>query len=153
MWKPARILVAVDFSDASLAALDLAGSLAKAVGGTLDLLHVWEVPAFLPPDVLVASAGADTATLVALVKDRADEEMRRLRGRAEDAGLPVSEARTEPGYPGTVIPDRAKEGGYDLVVVGTHGRTGLGRLLLGSVAEKVVRHCAVPVLVARSLPQ
>lgn len=140
-----RILVPVDFSDFSRAAVDAAIDLGRRFGATVDLLHVWEPPP-LRPDLMVW-AEADGETLWELARRNAGEQMRELC-----ATLPAGSIRhTEivPGNPAEVIVERARAEGYDLIVVGTHGRTGVSHLLVGSVAEKVVRLAACPVLTVR----
>jgi universal stress protein A len=142
-----RILVPVDFSEPSRAAFDYAAGVARAFGATLDVLHVWEVPAFVPPGtVAVGPAGV---SLVELVKTSAENALDDFVSNARRRGIEVRSARTELGAPAHVIADAAAKGEYDLVVVGTHGRTGMSHALIGSVAERVVRHAPCPVLSVR----
>jgi nucleotide-binding universal stress UspA family protein len=141
-----RILHASDFSPASRRAFDVAVGLAKAHGAALMLVHVvetalpWAEDAYVSPEIytrLVESARAvATKRLDALVR------------RARAAGLSVS-GRLVDGSPRDAIPRAAKRAHADLLVVGTHGRTGLQKLLLGSVAERVVATAPCPVLTVR----
>ena len=140
-----KILVATDFSESARAALEQAGELARALHASLDLVHVWEVPAFLPGELLVA----DGASLLDLVKNRAQERMAALVADAERDGIHPSAINCVLGVPHAAIVDAAVAGGHDLIVLGSHGRTGLSRVLLGSVAERVVRHAPCTVVVAR----
>jgi nucleotide-binding universal stress UspA family protein len=143
-----RILVPVDFSDCSEAALDHASALARALGATIDILYVWQAPTFLPPELLIAGPGPQQ-TLTELTHHKAESELAEFAGRARARGAEIGEALVEEGYPAQRIVERADEGNYDLLVIGTHGRTGVSRALLGSTAERVVRHSKKPVLTIR----
>jgi nucleotide-binding universal stress UspA family protein len=136
-----NILVATDFGEAARHAGDVACELAAKFGARLTLLHVWTVP--MP-------AYAETITLpLDRIQHAADEAMeleaKRLRAT-------FGELRTivVPGVPWCAIVEAAQEHGFDLLVIGTHGRKGVPRLFLGSVAEKVVRASPVPVLTLHS---
>ena len=143
-----NILVPVDFSECSRHALTYAAELAGRFGAKLDLLHVWDVPPYIPPEALVGIPGSDSRSLGQLARDHAREEMDKLI--AEHAGtLPLGEALLQSGDPARTIVDVAERRASDLIVIGTHGRTGLSHLLLGSVAEKVVRRATCPVLTVR----
>jgi nucleotide-binding universal stress UspA family protein len=141
-----RVLYATDFSAPSLAALPHAIAAAKRFRAELVVLHV------LPPPV-----AADAMSYVpermyeemkaAVVKD-AGRRLDRLIGRASRAKLRARAILAE-GLPQEEIPKAAKRLGAKLVVVGTHGRTGLARLLMGSVAARVVGTCSCPVLTIR----
>lgn len=146
-----KILVPTDFSECSMAALDQAALLAGALGASLDVLHVWEIPVFLPPDLRVSDAGAQ-ASLMDMVSRRAEKQLAELVADAGRRGIAVNSAQAKPGIPHATIVDVAKAGDYDLIVIGTHGRTGLSRVLVGSVAERVVRHATCAVMVARLAP-
>jgi nucleotide-binding universal stress UspA family protein len=143
-----RILVAVDFSDDSRAAVHTAAELAALFGGSLELLHVWQPPP-LRPDLMVWAEN-DGTPLWQFGRAQAERELDQFV-----ATLPL-ELRSEllssvaEGDPARVILERAASGRYDLVAVGTHGRTGLDQLLVGSIAEKIVRAAACPVLTVRS---
>jgi nucleotide-binding universal stress UspA family protein len=143
-----NILVPVDFSPPSNLALKYALELSRTFGATLHVIHAWEVPAYLRPDLTVW-AGEVSTTLSDQVRLGAENAMREL---SRDYGLDGNDAITcelIPGAPYNTILEVAKDGEFDLVVMGTHGRTGLSHALLGSVAEKVVRHAACPVLTVR----
>ena len=144
-----QILVPVDFSDPSRAALDYAATLAQTFGATLDVLHVWEAPSFAPRASGLISSGPGEPTLDELIRRSADESLDGFVEKARKHGVTVRSSRTVRGVPWHTIVAAAKEGNYDLVVIGTHGRTGLPRVLLGSVAENVVRHAHCPVLSVR----
>jgi len=148
-----QILVPVDFSEPSRKALDYAATLARSFGASVDVLHVWEVPTFVPAGSVVgAGAGGGDVSLLELVRKGAEDAMTRFVAEAAERGITLRSSRVEPGAPAHKIADLAGELGYDLIVLGTHGRTGLSRVLLGSVAESVVRHAPCPVLVVRAKP-
>jgi nucleotide-binding universal stress UspA family protein len=141
-----RILVPVDFEPASLAAFECAKGLARSFGARLFLLHAVDDPlatGVWTPEVYVpASAAARDALL--------GDATKRLTGivRPEDAQYnPTVEVRAGAAIP--VIEDYAREQGIDLIVMGTHGRRGLAHMLLGSVAERLVRTAPCPVLTVR----
>ncbi len=147
----ARILVPVDFSECSGAAFNYACDLARKLGAKITLLHVWDVPFLWPSvgDTMVTVPTEEPMTVAQLVKKRATEEITRFLGENSPRGVEVT-SRLEMGDPAHVVCDHAQKSGYDLVVMGTHGRTGLSRVLAGSVAENIVRHCVVPVLTVRT---
>jgi len=136
-----HILVPVDFSESSLKALDLAVQMAETYSSALTLLHVWEVPVYpygLPIAVdyltpIEEAAKAKLAELVAETKTR----------------FPAVQSLLGKGVAWQEIITTATQLPADLVVMGTHGRRGLDHLLLGSVAEKVVRRSPCPVLTVR----
>lgn len=143
------ILVPVDFSASSKLALEYALELARALGGAIHVIHAWEVPAYLRPDLTVW-AGEVSATLADQVRLGAEAAMREF---SKDNALDGNETVTcelLPGAPYQTILTVAEDGEFDLIVMGTHGRTGLSHALLGSVAEKVVRHASCPVLTVRA---
>lgn len=137
------ILVPVDFSECSRAALERAGALARRLGAAVHVLHVWELPEALPPG---ANEGAYAGQLIGMAEKFAETKLHELTQDARAQGLAIAESLLEMGSPPSAIAERAKQGRYDLLVLGTHGRKGLSRVLLGSVAEKVVRTAPCPVL-------
>jgi universal stress protein A len=146
-----RILVPVDFSDCSRAALLYACDLAKKLAAKITVLHVWDVP-FLWPSVgetLVTAPEQEPMTVGELVQRRVKAEMTTFIADTVPRDQTVV-VRLETGDPVQGICDAAARGLQDLVVIGTHGRTGISRLLAGSVAENVVRRCPVPVLTVRT---
>jgi nucleotide-binding universal stress UspA family protein len=142
------ILVPVDFSKSAWRALEYASSLASRYGAVVDVLHVWSVPQFMPPDML-GIAGSHASELVGVVQGNAETELKRLAEEAARDGISIRRTRAEPGIPSQVILDAAKQDGYDLIVMGTQGRSGLAHVLLGSVAERVVRYAECPVMTVR----
>jgi universal stress protein A len=139
-----RILVPHDFSDHATRALEVAAELARDHGGRLLVLHVI-VP--LNPMTTLPEEGvpwADGVTLVTIERRRLETLVRRALGGRE---TPPRACRVVVGDPFRAIIAAAL--GADSIVMATAGRTGLSHLLIGSVAEKVVRHAPVPVLTLR----
>jgi nucleotide-binding universal stress UspA family protein len=135
-----HILVAHDFSDTAEGALRYALDLAEKLGAALTIVHAYEVPIYgfpegpaLVPEMATQLEQASRAALDSVVR------------RAARPGL-VPDSRLRQGPAWSEINTTAKEIGADLIVLGTHGRRGVARALLGSVAEKVVRTATCPVL-------
>ncbi len=137
-WK--TICCAVDLSDASRLALVESADLARRSGGELTLLHVHVPPQAVAP--LVFEEAQDDA-------ERTFESWRKQAERL--AGRPVRSILAV-GDPATEVLRYVHEAAPDLLVTGSHGRTGLARMMLGSVAERLVRHATCPVLVVRPQP-
>ncbi len=143
-----RILLATDGSAASDHAAGLAVSLARQHGATLTVLYVVDPYPFLGVgevnplgfDAYMAAAREQAARAQAQVADRAAQ----AGGGVQVQARLVEDVTVLDGILKTV-----QQEGCDLVVIGSHGRTGLSRLMLGRVAAKVVAQCPVPVLVAR----
>jgi nucleotide-binding universal stress UspA family protein len=144
-----RILLPTDGSACSRQAMTYAFSLAQQYGAQVIALHVghhaWEQP--LAPGAV--EAGVDV--IARIQHEDAAEEQRLLTEvtRAGAQGGVAVETRHMSGSPPRVIIQMAKEISADLVVMGTHGRTGISHVLLGSVAEEVVRRAPCPVLIVR----
>lgn len=138
-----HILVPVDFSEGTALALDYAIALGLKFSSKITLFHVLE-PITPPPDGLIMTYNPyDTAM--------AEEASRKLRDLAASvAGKLQVDTDQTTGIPWDRIVEKAKQRGVDLIIMPTHGRTGLKHLFLGSVAERVVRHAACPVLVVRN---
>jgi universal stress protein A len=140
-----RILAPTDFSPGAEPALEWAAKLADCFNAQMILLHVVDIRlaalAGLPPDMAAMPAVDE---LVQGARDEAEEQMKRLAAR-----FPRATAVIREGAARTIILDVAKELDVDLIVMGTHGRTGLSYVFFGSVAEFVVRHSRIPVLTAR----
>jgi nucleotide-binding universal stress UspA family protein len=132
------ILHPTDFSEPSRYAFELACNLARGLSARLVLVHVGTPPAVVGHAVLMP----------VLAKEQEELEERLQQLTASDGNLGV-EHRFEQGDPASEILRVAHESRADLIVMGTHGRTGLGRLLMGSVAEQVVRQALCPVLTVR----
>ena len=142
-WK--RICCPIDFSDASRAAMEVAADLARRTGAELVLLHAYPIPGYTFPDGSVVASPK-------MMQDLADQAERHLEEwRLDAAKITGGTVTTHKaiGEPAAEIVAFAKSAGSDLVVVGTHGRTGLEHALMGSVAERVVRRAHCPVLTVR----
>jgi nucleotide-binding universal stress UspA family protein len=135
-----RILHPTDFSERSSTAFQLACALAHDYGARLVVLHVAQPPMIAYGEVVMPPPSLDYRKV-------AEDQLRQLQ--APWAGLRL-EHRLEEGDPAATILRVAQETGSDLVVLGTHGRTGLGRLLMGSVAEQVVRRAPCAVLTVKT---
>lgn len=140
------ILVPVDFSPCSDKALDYAVAFSEQFGAELVLLHVVEPMVYPENYVAVPTLNEDINTCLM----KAAEE--KLEAQRERIGVDDSKVKgvTRLGRPYVEIVDAAKESGADLVILGTHGHTGLKHVLLGSTAERVVRHASCPVLTVRN---
>ena len=143
-----HILVPIDFSEGSRAALRYAVMLAEKLGAGIDALHVWEASPYIAPTQLIW-IGGDALSFGAHMDQSLRAQLDELISE-EAPGAPVPiVAHVQAGYVAQSLLERLKSGNYDLVVMGTHGRTGLSHLLLGSVAERVVRLAPCPVLTIR----
>jgi nucleotide-binding universal stress UspA family protein len=150
MAAPQHILVPIDFSMPSRVAFDHAAELAEKLGATLDVLHIWQAPNFVPLGSGMVGAGVGESSMVEMIRKNSEQALDAFIHEARERGVTVRAGRCLGGIPAWSIVDAAREGDYDLVVVGTHGRTGVPRMVLGSVAENVVRHAHCPVLTVRS---
>ena len=144
-----RILVPVDGSGASMSGLQHAVGLAKDQGARLRILNVMDEPIIVPG--LDDYAGVDVSPLIALVKSRGQRGLKEAAAFADRKNVPADTAmvHSRGDFVSEVILKDAKKWRADLIVMGTHGRRGLNRLLLGSDAERVLREAAVPVLLVR----
>lgn len=148
MKLPSVILVPTDFGPASQAALDYALELATRFGARqVVVLHTYEIPIVSFPDGVITA----TAEMTSRIVDAASYELAKTMERVADRGVSVSSMLRE-GEPTRVVAKVTEELGADLVVLGTHGRHGLSRVLIGSVAERIVRTSTVPVLTVHAAP-
>jgi nucleotide-binding universal stress UspA family protein len=138
------ILVPVDFSKESILATKFAVSLAQEYKTKLYLLHVMEmIPTWAQLEI------SNYEEFQERTMKQAKEDLFRVIPSKVRETIEVDEI-LETGYPSQVILDKAQELGVDVIVIATHGRTGLAHMLLGSVAEKVIRHAPCPVFVVRN---
>ena len=142
-----RILVPVDFSDDSLRALDYAADFVKPLKAEVQLLYVVEPIYYAMPAPMDA-----TSPNLALLLDEQQRSgtvlLARVAAKLRKQGHKVR-ALLKTGSPATVIVDTAKRLKADLIIMSTHGRTGLAHVLLGSVAQRVVCMAPCPVLTVR----
>jgi nucleotide-binding universal stress UspA family protein len=144
-----KILVPTDLSDASTKAIDYALSLADVTDARITLLHVTPRPIdYLPLDEWIFGDESDAHDLGTRVREAAAEALETYAAKLPAAIRERLELETVLGVPSQVIVERASDG-YDLVVMSTHGRTGVKHVMLGSVAERVVRLAPCPVLTVR----
>jgi nucleotide-binding universal stress UspA family protein len=147
MYKVAKILVPVDFSSCSRSALVHALSLASQLGATIHTLHVTQLPHFKNEPRITSERG--TTTLREYAVEEARAELTAFLEGLEPEQRSKLTTMFDVGSPRDCILGRAKRDGYDLIVMGTHGRTGRVHSLAGSVAESVVRMAPCPVLTVR----
>ncbi len=142
--RPSRMLVAHDFSDQSAEAAKVAGAWARAFGSEITLLHVVEPVVY--PEFYTFNLATDD--ILTRSRDRATEVLDDAAGQLLDE-LPV-DTSVVIGRAADAILSEAESGGFDLVVMGTRGLSELEQLVLGSVAESVLRRCPVPLLTVSS---
>lgn len=139
------ILVPVDFSPHAQEAMEWALDLARRYDASLLLTHVLQpVPWLAAPDGMTYTP----ADVAASTRNELSGSLEEMRRRVEASGVPCA-AELLDGHPASEIAALARRSAASLIVMGTHGRTGLQHALLGSVAEKVVRHAPCPVLTVR----
>jgi len=136
-----RILVPVDFSDYSEKALNWASTMAEQWNSHVYLCHIIPEPNY--PTML---GGADLVKFESELQSTAETQLQDLVDKLQAKNIQTT-IRVSLGEPFNDICRIAEEEQIDLIVMGTHGRTGLRHALLGSVAERVVRHAPCPVLV------
>jgi len=139
------ILCATDFSACANGALDLAVRTAKLTGAKVRLVHVYENPGQLLPMGGYVGPAADA---FGQLRQQVNDKLSDVAAARSDEGVAIETELVE-GVPHRTIIELAKQWKADLIVLGTHGRTGLDRALTGSVAERVVRLAPCPVLVTR----
>ncbi len=139
-WK--KVLCPIDFSEPARAAMQAAVEICRQFDSELTLFHSYELPGYtLPEGSVVASP-----KMLQDLADQAEAHLAEWRRMAEGMGAAKVTTAKGIGEPAVEIGELAREGEYDLSVVGTHGRTGIRHALLGSVAERVVRRAGCPVL-------
>ena len=147
-----NIIVAVDFSNATAGVLEIAKRLSKSFGASLELFHVIEPEpsytayGFTPDEFPAMNAFQEEA------KRRAASKLAELLATVQ-ADVPNATSRIAEGSPLHTLLDYVKQGGADFVVVGSHGHGVIASLLLGSVAEGLVRKATVPTLVVPAVPE
>ena len=147
MMSLKRILVATDFSPASEAALRYGRALARQLGATLEVLHIWD-------DATTGFAGLESYTVeLASLRTQAEaaarDKLATLLSEQDRASIGATTRLLASHHPATTIVEHAARENVDLIVVGSHGRQGVERWLLGSVAERIVRMARCPVLTVK----
>jgi nucleotide-binding universal stress UspA family protein len=143
-----NVLVALDGTPAAEQILEPAGTMARLLEASCTLLRV--VPTVVPHSV--RKEPAEGGALTDKLRAEAHVYLQRLAASLRDRGIAAQTRILVHAHPATAILNEAASGGYDLLALETHGRRGLPRLFLGSVADKVVRGTSIPVLVHRCLP-
>lgn len=150
-WR--TLLVPHDYSPCADRALRLATELARHHGGRIVLAHVTHLSPGINADSLISDQ--ETGEMIRVDQYAAKRAGRELELRAaplRQDGVPI-EVRTATGSVAETILEIADDAKADLIVMGTHGRTGLAHLFIGSMAEKVLRHSPIPVLTVRDAPE
>lgn len=137
------ILCPIDFSDASTNAFRYACEFAKAMGSKIIFLNVVE------PRPMVADMTLNYIPLEEDLAKAATEDLKPLVQEAESKGIAV-QADVMIGTPAELILSQAAEFNASIIIMGSHGKTGLSRLLMGSVAEAIVRKARIPVLIVKA---
>jgi universal stress protein A len=147
-WR--RICCGIDFSETSRVAMREAADLARRFDAELALVHVFELPR--PSMVAVDMLAVEPEDLAKRRAAQLQEEIAPWKAEAERICEKPVFTDVVPGDPASELVRFASERGFDVIVVATHGRTGLSRVVLGSVAEHVVRHAPGTVIVVRDRP-
>jgi nucleotide-binding universal stress UspA family protein len=137
-----HILVPTDFGESAGRAAAIAADLASKYGASLTLVHSYEVPISGYPGVIIPLTLSDS------IRESAQAELNKQLAEVRSRGAKADGLLTFDA-PAQAIAQAIESTRADLVVMGTHGRKGINRLLMGSIAEKVVRMSAVPVLTVR----
>ncbi|MBI3091345.1 MAG: universal stress protein [Candidatus Tectomicrobia bacterium] len=140
--KLEKILVPVDYSEGSKEALAFAIDLAREFNASIEVLHI--------VDSRSISYVAYSGTMITRLLETLEHDLRQMIAGVDTKGVRIEASVSDRfGVPHAEILEEAKSRGVDLIVLGTHGRTGISHALLGSVAEKVVRLAPCPVLTVR----
>ncbi|MCK6502072.1 universal stress protein [Myxococcota bacterium] len=143
------LLVPVDLAGPTQPVVDMAVKLARALDCVVTLLHVVHLPVGVPPAGALPVGLIDTETALGVLDQEAGSHLDGLAAAFRSHGLPVSHL-VRHGEPAETIMTVAEELGARHIVMGTHGRRGLERALLGSVAERVIRRAGCPVTIIRT---
>jgi nucleotide-binding universal stress UspA family protein len=138
-----RILCPVDFSDISARVLQIAADLAKRFGADLHVIHVFQLPASVLEEVY-----EDPTNMEEEIRQRRHDKLNEFVQETKKPNVKITTGVYE-GVPDVEIITSARENQADMIVMGTRGKTGLSHVLLGSVAERVIRNAEVPVLTVR----
>jgi universal stress protein A len=141
-----KILVPVDFSAHSDEAIRVAADLSQRYDGSVSLLYVYEPVAYSLPEGYVLYTPFQLEVLFAELA----KSMQKARDTAIESGARNVDTRQVDGAPAREVTEIARTDCYDLIVMGSHGRRGFNRLLMGSVAEKVLRLASCPVLCVKA---
>jgi nucleotide-binding universal stress UspA family protein len=151
MDPPKTILVATDFSPAAEAALDTALGLAEKLGAKVHVLHAYQLPIVEFPDSFVVPTAEVNAGIITSARRELEDCLARS-ARRTGSHVPLA-AVLEQADPREAVLNVAQSISADLVVMGTHGRSGISRALIGSVAEAVIRRASLPVVTVHAPPR
>jgi nucleotide-binding universal stress UspA family protein len=141
-----KLLVPVDFSTHSAGAMRVAADLSRRFDAGLTLVHVYDAMIYALPDGFTFAPPQQLSSLL----EALEAQLGRAKGQVLEAGASRVDTKLLQGLVAGEIVEFATREGYDLIVMGSHGRTGLQHLLLGSVAERVVRMATCAVLTTKS---
>lgn len=147
MKNISKILVPLDFSAHSTRALEFGVDLARRYDARLELVHVFDIGVYTMPDGMPMFASGQFDEIMADV----DRLLAAAKHDALAGGALLVETKRLDGKPDVEILREARDGRFDLIVLGTHGRTGLKHIVLGSVAERIVRHAPCPVFTVKAV--
>jgi nucleotide-binding universal stress UspA family protein len=156
-----KILVPLDGSEHSLSALEIAIQIARKFEGKITLIHIYSVaagplmmpePTTLTPPGIPVLTGAEIARLTEAARAAGNNILADGEQRVKAQGIPV-EKMLEEGHVVDKIVKTAKEGNFDLIVIGARGISRMRELLLGSVTDAVIHHVFCPVLVVKLVPR
>ena len=136
-----HVLVPVDYSEHSRRAL----ALALTLGAPVTVIHAWDRPSYVGEQVITHNDGS-RHSLSDLIRENAEREMTEFLANVSVPTGTTFAHHLVSGEPASAILTEASQPQYDLLVVGTHGRSGVTKLLLGSVTEKLIRLSPIPVL-------
>ena len=136
-----KVLIPTDGSEANNEAVEKGLSLARLMGARATILFVVDTSSFIdiPPDELVTN-------ITSIMESQGNEYINEIIEEADELGVDT-EKKIVTGHPAEEIIKESEN--HDMIVIGTHGRSGLSRILLGSTAEKVVRHSQCPVMLIK----
>ncbi len=140
-----RILIPTDGSETSEIAVDKGLALARMLGASIKVLFVVDTTTFrdIPPDELITN-------LRGHMESKGDDILSEIEERADELGVEMEKSLVH-GHPDDLIVEESEN--FDLIVIGTHARSGLSRLLIGSITERVVRHAKCPVMVIKTMEE
>lgn len=138
-----KILCPIDFSAPSRNALRYANEFAKAMNAKITVLHV------IQPQPIAADVNVPYVPLEIELEKNAREDLEHLVSKEVDKSVLVEQVLAF-GLPSDCVIEQARKENVDLIILGTHGRSGISRLLMGSTAENVIRHATCPVLVVKA---
>ena len=141
-----KLLCPVDCSESSKVALEYGLFIAKHFGAKAHVLHAWHVSMHVRPDLSVWVEAGGQQPIHEVVEAEARSETERFLSTLDPATRATIDVHLVQAEPAKAIIETAAREKFDLIVMGTHGRSGLAHLALGSVAERVVRHSPCPVL-------